>query len=257
QDILSWEAMNLFPDGPGSPNPERWSIQHQVDTIPTTADPGAVDQALREKIPLLGQMEQWMADDQNVLPPGAAVAGLVTKVDAAEGPWVSPANVALTGVTQPTYPLTDSQQQGLTVPPDGRSVDAIRAFAGRGTVVWGGRTLDGNSNDYRYIQVRRTIIYIEQSIKNALEQFVFAPNDASTWTAVVSMVSAFLQQVWGLGGLVGSRPSEAFTVTCGLGSTMTSQDVLDGSMIVEVSVAVVRPAEFIELTFQQQMQSPS
>ena len=93
-----------------------------------------------------------------------------------------------------------------------------------------------------------------ESIKTALAQFVFAPNDGKTWVTVVSMVSNFLQWLWAQGGLMGDKASDAFTVQCGLGSTMTGQDILDGYMIVSVTLQMIRPAEFIELTFKQQMQ---
>jgi phage tail sheath protein FI len=121
-------------------------------------------------------------------------------------------------------------------------------------VVWGARTLDGNSNDFRYVQVRRTLIYVEQSIKAAIQPFVFAANDAGTWISVTSMISNFLTNLWQAGGLMGSKPNEAFSVSCGLGSTMSAQDVLNGYMIVAVSLSLIRPAEFIELTFTQTMQ---
>jgi phage tail sheath protein FI len=140
------------------------------------------------------------------------------------------------------------------MPLDGKAIDAIRQFPGRGTVVWGARTLLGNSNDWRYIQVRRTIVYIEQSIKAAMMPFVFAANDGKTWSTVVSAVSNFLQGLWSQGGLMGAKADEAFTVACGLGSTMTAQDILDGYMIVQVQLQLIRPAEFIVLTFKQKMQ---
>jgi len=122
-------------------------------------------------------------------------------------------------------------------------------------VVWGGRTLNGNSQDWRYIQVRRTIIYIEQSIKIAINQFVFAANVASTWVAVTQMISGFLQNLWSQGGLMGDKASDAFTVLCGMPDTMTATDILNGYMVVQVTLQMVHPAEFIELTFKQQMQS--
>ena len=115
-------------------------------------------------------------------------------------------------------------------------------------------TLDGNSNDERYIQARRTIIYIEQSIKSALNVFIFAPNDANTWVTVTAKVSNFLTDLWEQGGLMGAKASDAFTVQCGLGSTMTGQDILDGYMIVQVTLQMIRPDEFIELTFRQKME---
>jgi hypothetical protein len=140
------------------------------------------------------------------------------------------------------------------MPIDGKSICAIRAFTGRGNLVWGARTLDGNSNDWRYINVRRTLMYIEQSVQDAAKAYVFAPNDAGTWVNVKSMISSFLTGLWKQGGLVGPKPADAFSVTIGLGSTMTGDDILNGIMRVAVKVAVSHPAEFIEITFQQEMQ---
>ena len=121
-------------------------------------------------------------------------------------------------------------------------------------MVWGARTLDGNSNDWRYINVRRTLIFLEQSIKDATNAYVFAPNDATTWVNVQSMISSFLTGVWNQGGLVGPKPADAFSVSVGLGSTMTNDDIQQGIMRVSVKVAVSHPAEFIEITFEQEMQ---
>lgn len=191
-------------------------------------------------------------DGTTMLPPSAAMAGIYTTVDAKNGVWNAPANVEVQGISKLTYALTESEQEGLNVPIDGKAVDTLRAFATR-NLVWGARTLDGNSNDYRYIQVRRTLIYIEQSIKNTLEQYVFAPNTGVTWATVISTISNFLTNLWSQGGLMGATASEAFTVQCGLGSTMTGQDILDGIMIVQVTLQLIRPGEFIALTFRQQM----
>jgi phage tail sheath protein FI len=205
-------------------------------------------------LPVLKTIEQQVIAHNNVLPPSAAMAGVYTAVDNASGVWNAPANVTLISVDGPTLKLNGREQEDLNLPVSGKAVDALRAFPGRGTVVWGARTLDGNSPDFRYVQVRRTLIFVEQSIKAALEPFVFAPNTGQTWATVTSMVSGFLTGVWSRGGLMGAKASDAFTVTCGLGSTMTGQDVLDGYMIVQVTLSLIRPAEFIELTFKQTMQ---
>ncbi len=191
--------------------------------------------------------------DLAVLPPSGAMAGVYAQADATVGVWNAPANVALADVAGTTYPLTNEQQDDLSLPIDGKAVNALREFTGRGTVVRGARTLDGNSDDYRYIQVHRTLIYIEQSIKNALNLFVFAANDGTTWATVTGMITTFLTGLWLQGGLLGSTAAEAFAVECGLGTTMTSQDVLDGYMRVQVTLQMVRPAEFIELTVAQKM----
>lgn len=191
----------------------------------------------------------------NLMAPCAGMAGIYTTVDNAEGVWVAPANVGIASVISPSLKIDDDMQADLNVPIDGKSVCAIRSFNGRGTLVWGARTLDGNSDDWRYINVRRTMMYIEQSVKDAAFAYVFAPNVAGTWIDVQSMISNFLIGLWSQGGLAGSKAEAAFSVAVGLGSTMTSQDILDGVMRVKVLVAISHPAEFIEITFQQQMQS--
>jgi phage tail sheath protein FI len=213
-----------------------------------------LDKYLNNATPILQQVEQVVANRINVLPPSAILAGVWTKSDGSNGVWNAPANLALNMVVRPLVLLNDQEQGDYNMPPNGQSISILRALPGRGTVVWGARTLDGNSNDTRYIQVRRTLIYIEQSIKQSLQSFVFAPNDAKTWTTVTSMISNFLTTLWQAGGLMGTKPEEAFTVACGVPTTMTGLDVLNGYMIVNVSLQLIRPAEFIELTFTQRMQ---
>ena len=175
-------------------------------------------------------------------------------VDNTRGVWKAPANVSVNYVNSPTENIDNALQEDLNMPMNGKAVNAIRTIPGRGLVVWGARTLDGNSQDWRYINVRRTLIMLEQSIKAAVISYVFAPNDASTWVAVQNMISNFLINQWKNGALAGAKAQDAFSVAVGLGSTMTADDILDGYMRVTVKVAIVRPAEFIELTFQQQMQ---
>jgi hypothetical protein len=195
-----------------------------------------------------------MAKRLNVLPPSAAMAGVYTMVDNARGVWKAPANVGLNSVVSPTVPISSEQQEDLNVTPQGKSINAIRAFRGEGTLVWGGRTLDGNSLDWRYINVRRTLIMLEESIRLAAKAMVFEPNVANTWVTMKSMIGNFLTSIWKRGGLAGAVPEDAFSVHVGLGETMTPEDILEGILRVTVLVAVSRPAEFIEITFQQQMQ---
>ncbi len=168
--------------------------------------------------------------------------------------WNAPANVSVAMVDDVTIAVSDAEQGGLNVPLDGFAVNVIRSFSGRGVIVWGARTLDGNSQDYRFIQVRRTLIYIEQSIKAALQPFIFEPNAPTTWAAVSAMISNFLTGLWSQGGLMGDKASDAFQVSVGMGSTMTAQDILDGTMRITLTLQMTRPAEFIVLTFEQQME---
>lgn len=191
----------------------------------------------------------------NELPPSGAMAGIYTLVDNSRGVWKAPANVSLAAVNAPTVNISNEEQKTLNVDiMAGKSINVIRPFPGVGTLVWGARTLDGNSLDWRYINVRRTLIMIEQSVKLASRSFVFEPNDNSTWISLRSMISNFLENMWKQGALAGSAPALAFDVQVGLGATMTPQDILDGLMLVTVKVALTRPAEFIVITFQQQMQ---
>jgi phage tail sheath protein FI len=138
----------------------------------------------------------------------------------------------------------------------GKSVNAIRPFIGLGTLVWGARTLAGNDNEWRYINVRRFFIFVEESVKKATSQFVFEPNDANTWVKVQGMIENFLTTQWRQGALQGSKPELAFYVAVGLGKTMTALDILEGRLIIEIGMAAVRPAEFIILRFSHIMVQP-
>lgn len=190
----------------------------------------------------------------NLLPPASAMAGIYTMVDNTRGVWKAPANVSVSATVSPAVNITFEDQEDLNMPLTGKAINAIRSFVGEGILVWGARTLDGNSQDWRYINVRRTMIMLEQSVKAAAKAYVFEPNDANTWTTVKSMIDNFLYQQWKKGALVGSKSTDAYAVMVGLGSTMTGDDILNGIMRITVLVAISRPAEFIEITFQQQMQ---
>lgn len=202
-----------------------------------------------------GQIAQAVLDRVNTLPPSGAMAGAISLVDRSSGVWTAPANVSLSAVTDTTFKITDAKQAGLNVDAaTGKSINCIRMFIGQGVLVWGARTLDGNSEDWCYLNVRRTMIMIEQSIKLAARAYVFEPNDANTWSTVSSALSNFLTGLWRQGALAGASPADAFNVAVGLGTTMTAQDILDGRMNINVAVAITHPAEFIVISYIQQMQ---
>jgi uncharacterized protein len=190
-----------------------------------------------------------------VLPPSAAIAGVITNVDNTRGYWKAPANVTVKSVVSPTIILSDRQQDSLNIDVMmGKSVNVIRQFPGQGNVVWGARTLDGNSNEWRYVNVRRFFMVVEESIKKSINWAVFEPNTAQTWVLVQSMIENYLFLKWRDGALAGTKPEDAFFVRIGINKTMTPQDILEGKMIVEIGMAVARPAEFIVLKFMQLMQ---
>jgi len=220
-----------------------------------TPTPIQVHRSLMQVSPAYKVVMGKIKDALNVQPPSAAMAGVYARIDGQQGVFKAPANTGVASVLAPCVDISREEQEDLNVPINGKAVNAIRAFVGRGVLVWGARTLDGNSQDWRYINVRRTIIMLEQSIKLASLAYVFEPNNASTWVTVRNMISNFLTNQWKAGALVGAKPEEAFSVDVGLGSTMTGDDILDGYMRVTVKIALVRPAEFIVLTFQQKMQT--
>lgn len=190
-----------------------------------------------------------------VLPPSAAMAGVITNVDSTRGYWKAPANVTVKNVVSPTIILSDRQQDSLNIDVmAGKSVNVIRQFPGFGTMVWGARTMDGNSNEWRYVNVRRFFMVVEESIKKSINWAVFEPNTAQTWVLVQSMIENYLFLKWRDGALAGTKPEDAYYVKVGINKTMTPQDILEGKMIVEIGMAVARPAEFIILNFIQMMQ---
>ena len=181
---------------------------------------------------------------------------MYARTDETRGVWKAPANVSLIGVSDPVRLITDDEQANLNVDTTaGKSINVIRQFAGRGNIIWGVRTLAGNDNEWRYVSVRRFFNMVEESTKKATQQFVFEPNDRNTWTRVKGMIDNFLLLQWRAGALAGATPEEAFFVRVGLPETMTSFDILEGRMNVEIGMAVVRPAEFIILKFSHKMQT--
>ncbi|KGM29704.1 phage tail protein [Photorhabdus luminescens] len=179
------------------------------------------------------------------LPPSAAVAGVYASTDASRGVWKAPANVALNNA-KPSEPITDDKQGTMNE----AGINAIRHYTGKGTLVWGARTLDKTDN-WRYIPVRRLFNAAERDIKRAMRFAVFEPNSQPTWKRVQTAIDNYLYQLWQQGALAGNKPQEAYFVQIGKDITMTDDDIKQGKMIVKVGMAAVRPAEFIILQFSQ------
>ncbi|MBO9632708.1 MAG: phage tail sheath family protein [Chitinophagaceae bacterium] len=204
---------------------------------------------------LFFQAKGAITDIELLMPASAAVVGKYAQVDSTRGVWKAPANVGIDYAVRPEVIISNQQQENLNVDvQDGKSVNVIRSFPGRGpAIIWGARTLAGNDNEWRYISVRRFFNMVEESVKNATEQFVFEPNDRNTWLRVKSMIENYLTQQWKAGALMGTTTREAFFVKVGLNETMSELDIWEGRMIVEIGLAVVRPAEFIILRFMHKM----
>lgn len=227
-------------------------LTHVVNAASSYAS--SYDKSLALSFPVYKAILTGVANSMTVMPPSGAVAGAYAMVDRTRGVWKAPANVSLNNVIGPDAVFTASQLENLNVDTvAGKSVNAIRFFTGKGTLIFGARTLAGNDNEWRYVSVRRFFNMVEESCKKATEPFVFQPNDANTWVKIQGMIENFLITLWRQGALQGIKPEHAFYVAVGLGKTMTALDILEGRLIVEIGMAVVRPAEFIILRFSHKM----
>jgi hypothetical protein len=175
-----------------------------------------------------------------VTPPGGAVAGALARTDAAEGVWMPPTLHPLVGLEGLADPPVSRADDGLARV----GVNPLRHFEGRGTMVWGARTLTLDA-DYRYLTVRRLVSHLTRSIATSLEWVVFEANDEPLWQRVRLAIEEFLHARWRAGAFAGTAPHQAWLVRCGVGASMTQTDVVHGRLIVIVGVAPFKPAEFV------------
>jgi len=174
-----------------------------------------------------------------LVPPGGHVAGVYARSDTERGVHKAPANEIVRGAQKLQFPLTKSEQDILNP----KGVNCIRAFKGRGIRVWGARTTSSDPL-WKYLNVRRLFLYLEESIDHGTQWVVFEPNNEKLWARVIQSVSQFLTTVWRDGALMGLTPEDAFFVKCDR-STMTQADLDNGKLIVLIGVAPVKPAEFV------------
>ncbi len=215
----------------------------------------ASEKGLVADLPIYNSILKVLNAKVNTLPPSGAIAGIYAAVDRTRGVWKAPANVTIASVSDVSELIDDTTQEVLNVDSNaGKSINAIRPFYGKGIMVWGARTLAGNDNEWRYIPVRRLFNFVEESCKKSTSWCVFEPNDANTWARIRGQIDNFLNNIWKAGALAGAKPEHAYTVNCGIGITMTSLDILEGRLIVEIAMAAVRPAEFVILRFSHKLQ---
>jgi hypothetical protein len=179
------------------------------------------------------------------VPPGGHVAGIYARSDAERGVHKAPANEPVRGIIGLDRTISKADQAGLN--PLG--INAIREFPGRGIRVWGARTL-ADDPQWKYVNVRRLFLYLEESMDEGTQWAVFENNDERLWARFRQSLSNFLTTAWRDGALVGTTPEEAFYVTCDR-STMTQDDIDNGRLIAEVGVAPVKPAEFVVIRITQ------
>ena len=245
---------HYYMEGDGT-SPAWGTVTVNVDNPPLSGVYELGDPALKEGMTdLYNEIKATLNNIRITLPSSGAVAGIYARVDRTRGVWKAPANEVVSGVLGPTIKINNDLQEPLNVHTTGKSIDAIRAFVGKGTLVWGARTLAGNDNEWRYVSVRRLFNMIEESIQESTEWAVFEGNDAMTWLKVKTQIEVYLEGLWRQGALAGPSPAAAFFVNVGLGVTMNNDDILNGRMNIEIGIAAVRPAEFIILKFSHKMQ---
>jgi hypothetical protein len=179
------------------------------------------------------------------IPPGGFVAGIYARSDNERGVHKAPANEVVRGIVGLEFDITKGQQDTLNP----KGVNVIRKFPGRGIRVWGARTLASNSL-WKYINVRRLFIFVEDSVFRGTQWVVFEPNNEQLWARVKQTITQFLTTVWRTGALMGLTPEEAFFVKVDR-TTMTQDDIDNGRLIVIVGLAPTKPAEFVIFRFTQ------
>ncbi|MCT4616097.1 MAG: hypothetical protein N4A49_14635 [Marinifilaceae bacterium] len=206
-----------------------------------------VNAYLMAKFPAYVKLLKQIARKENLLGSAAGVAGIYCTNDRSKGVQNSPGGFGITGKLP--FQISDEEQAELNVHELGTSINAIRDFGS--TKIWGVRTIKGISVDWRYIGVRRAMLMIRESIKKSIKQYIFSPNTSDTWLSVKASCEMFLRNLLRDKVLAGESESDAFLVEIGLGETMEEQDILDGIMKLNIKVAFTRPAEFIEINFEQ------
>lgn len=180
-----------------------------------------------------------LARKSSYMPPSGAMAGIYARTDTERGVQKAPANEVVRGCTGLSCPYNEGEQDILN--PQG--VNLIRSFTGRGIRVWGARTASSNPL-WKYINVRRLFIFVEESLKANTNWVVFEPNSEALWGRVQRTIELFLSSMWRSGALAGTSPGEAFFVNIGR-STMTQDDIDNGRLICNIGIAPVKPAEFV------------
>ena len=196
----------------------------------------------------------WFVNNDNVdVPPSAVAAGLIARTDSTRGVWKAPANIAVAGGLSLKQHLS-KEVHGLYNDYE-KPLNLFREFTGKGTLLWGARTLSLDTDRWRYVSVRRLFNMIEQDIEKAIRAMMFEPNNQPTWEKVRVAIENYLFPLWQNGAFQGAKPEEAFKVQVGEGQTMSKADIYAGKLIVEIGINAVRPAEFIILRFTQNMES--
>jgi uncharacterized protein len=234
------ENMQSFPDL------NKFNPSITPNLLPQNSDYAAFYFPWIEVFDPVTRIRQPNGNGRKYVPPSGHIAGIYARVDSTRGVHKAPANEPIFGALGLKYNLSRSQQDRLN--PQG--VNCIRDINGN-IRVWGARTVGGDRNgEFRYINVRRFLLFLRESIDEGTQFAVMEPNDPALWAKITRNVTAFLMTVWRSGALFGATPNEAFYVRCDE-TTNTQEDIDLGRVITEIGVAVVRPAEFVIFRLSQ------
>ena len=229
-----------------------------------------------EDVDTVDQMQTWMAENDSLRHPNSAVyyprmlapdplnenrtrnfassgtiAGLWARTDATRGVWKAPAgtDARLRNVDSLAYVMTDPEN-GVLNP---LGVNCLRSFPVYSNICWGARTLFGAeslASDWKYVPVRRTTLFLEESLYRSTKWVVFEPNDEPLWSQIRLNLGAFMQDLFRMGAFQGTTPGKAYFVKCD-GETTTQSDIDNGVVNIEVGFAPLKPAEFVIIKIQQ------
>jgi uncharacterized protein len=229
--------------------PEAWDSVD--DAVAGVDDLNLRDENVAVYFPRVKIVDPLRDNMPSTFAPSGVVAGLYARTDAQRGVWKAPAGTEATmaGVRAMTVPMTD-RENGLLNP---IGVNCLRAFPVTGNVIWGARTLEGAdqlASEWKYIPVRRTALYLEESLYRGLKWVVFEPNDEPLWAQIRLNVGSFMHTLFRQGAFQGASPKDAYLVKCD-SETTTQADIDRGVVNILVGFAPLKPAEFVFIRVQQ------
>jgi len=230
--------------------PTTWTDKDKAKTG-IEADVGSPKKDAAVFFPLLRQSNPLNDSQMENFVPCGAVAGIFARTDTQRGVWKAPAGLeaTLVGVPQLSVQLTDSENGELNQ----LGINCLRTMPAAGRVVWGSRTREGDdrlASEWKYIPVRRTALFIEESLYRGLQWVVFEPNDEPLWAQIRLNVGAFMQSLFRQGAFQGTTPRDAYFVKCDK-ETTTQDDINKGIVNIVVGFAPLKPAEFVVIKIQQ------
>lgn len=233
-------------------SPSTWnSVSQAIDGMQTFANLGISSKNAAVFFPRIQQPDPLLNNQLGIFLPCGMIAGTMARIDGSRGIWKAPAGIEanLQGVTQLVVNLTDAENGELN--PLG--INCLRAMPAAGTVIWGSRTLQGNdalASEWKYIPVRRTALYIEQSVYRGTQWVIFEPNDESLWAQIRLNIGSFMQTLFRQGAFQGNTPQTAYFVKCDR-ETTTQDDINRGVVNILIGFAPVKPAEFVVIMIEQ------